>query len=1803
MRTSSSKKSRRSRPSTEARARLLAERQQAERAGLKSRSAIKHSSFTSPPTRNPALTKFNGIVRSSKTPAIKGNRYHNPRKSFAHAHLPTLPTPMTPGSLHILRDPMPVSVVKANQASSLAAKAAEKRERATAKVIETKFSRRIVDTDDEMSSGTDWDSDEDIDLSRPFTTAERELSPEKKYYGASGKTYLAKSYSSISQKRMIRRNMHETEALHDRPATATRHFVDNCHRLHIPPEPLLLRSVHFVKEQTASKRATEIATERETIAATAGAATTPAQHTPLHDTIPEPTTTTTAATKTPTKTPTTPEQQLQQIPPSPQHAHNNHQFHHHALNCTVQKSPSLLSLKHYGIGNVRAGAMSESLRVLPGLEHLDLSDCRLGDAAAARAIDMLVASQQSVPKVSGERITNQNQDTKPPKQPNATKPLTNDGLLSLDLSQNKLASSTARSLARAVRILPSLMVIKLSDCKIDDRVASKILRRLKTNQSCTVLDLSRNSLGSGASKALANLLTYNRVLTDLNVSWNQLGRGRDGINLVKSFAGSELRRLDLEMNVFGGNKKATAVAMLGKVLPDTRIQELNLSCNHINALPCCILMNGVSLHPPLTRLEINRNPVGKQGAAAVLRALDLVSKSQQQGGSRLLDIDMYGCACDNIPEQSSSALSSFDFLEPAGSYVLDLDNPEDYALACEILRMINTRNGYSVRAASYAKAGSKTFSRLTLRRKNRKLDHCAGPASPFINKKTGKLFVVPSEGTLQYEITIREHVPKNWNVISSIGFGQVRDLIDEQQSYLNRLTLLDAACDTFYFTVEQIRSMAKLFAGHELKHVMPKLMMRVLSGKDSSTLLNENRHLLSGQLAYYEPHCSTGRYVLDMANPNDRHLVVILMRNSNDDREIAKRDRDNYFDLSQHGDQSNFRNVTYEGEPFLLTGILDDDHKLPKKGYLVFDYVARSVQEAGGEPPEKGPEEEDLHTEADFRKYLHQHTISCTQLLHVIQTLPKPKDWMTLDGKITALFQLLDEDDGGEVDKKEVMMAIIERPEVGDFMCQIPELEPLLEPRTFGPAFDAIDQDGGGSLDIDEFRQMCGVANDLAAVAQEMFDADSDGEWDEEEDKLLRERMKNVVKNKLNSVHKMLRQQMKEGNRQERFDAVYQMFHEMDEGHKDYLMPAEFAKLTASLGIILSAHELKDAVDEIDEDGNGQIEVDEYLEWWGDQELIDLYEARQDALESGKPYRMMSDLVSGESPGARLSTVREMFGNCDVGNKDYLDPKEFQKLSDQLGLRLLDEELHAIIEEIDEDGNGQIEVDEYLAWWGDEELIELFEAQMLALEEKKPYRLFAGKIMKKANTRRKRLNAVQELFDENDGGKKEYLTPKEFDALSKQLGVYLSPIELENAVEEIDEDGNGQIEVDEYLAWWGDEELIELYEADEAGLTLADVEAENAEAEDVESSDEEDDTEDAKEAEDEDEEDTGIPYEAVYMNHQVLQHSGFQRVDYIVAAHQRLTDLHNFAYFWEFLSKGEVLATLYRLGWLNVFDPVSPDRRHYMDLEEREMQIVAKILVRLAVVEPGENWLYENYMDKPGWELPVTWINEVPKTGRLTLTYSSTAAGCAPVWEERIKLRKCCLIPNDAPLPFESGGMASLKASSAPITYPMFIRIMTTEESTIDCIGQAKADAVRVEEEKKRREEESGSEDEDEDEDEDEETRDAVIGEGVEPGGAVEGGDSAGGGGNEEVPAVAEPIVAVKKFRAPKSKGERNAYAFLETCKKHFLGLYKENEDLEECLSQEWESFCEQSEGRLGEDKNLAKAFKMLRGVFDTLQW
>ncbi len=99
------------------------------------------------------------------------------------------------------------------------------------------------------------------------------------------------------------------------------------------------------------------------------------------------------------------------------------------------------------------------------------------------------------------------------------------------------------------------------------------------------------------------------------------------------------------------------------------------------------------------------------------------------------------------------------------------------------------------------------------------------------------------------------------------------------------------------------------------------------------------------------------------------------------------------------------------------------------------------------------------------------------------------------------------------------------------------------------------------------------------------------------------------------------------------------------------------------------------------------------------------------------------------------------------------------------------------------------------------------------------------------------------------------------------------------------------------------------------------------------------------------------------------------------------------------------------------------DRAGYYDLtlEEYEQRRIAELLVQLAIVEPGEvrsdcahgrrlvsrsslaqNWVDEDFNNIVGWELPATWVDNVPRKGHLTLNYTSAAEnGCAPVWAKR----------------------------------------------------------------------------------------------------------------------------------------------------------------------------------------------------------
>jgi hypothetical protein len=105
---------------------------------------------------------------------------------------------------------------------------------------------------------------------------------------------------------------------------------------------------------------------------------------------------------------------------------------------------------------------------------------------------------------------------------------------------------------------------------------------------------------------------------------------------------------------------------------------------------------------------------------------------------------------------------------------------------------------------------------------------------------------------------------------------------------------------------------------------------------------------------------------------------------------------------------------------------------------------------------------------------------------------------------------------------------------------------------------------------------------------------------------------------------------------------------------------------------------------------------------------------------------------------------------------------------------------------------------------------------------------------------------------------------------------------------------------------------------------------------------------------------------------------------------------------------------------MNLFDPMKPDRLYRLDLRRYDHREFAKILVILAVNEPGENWegveyrwgKYDEHV--PGWTLPATWCyaddggnNGGPRNhGWLKLSYRSYGNGCVPVISVRKYLRK-----------------------------------------------------------------------------------------------------------------------------------------------------------------------------------------------------
>lgn len=113
-----------------------------------------------------------------------------------------------------------------------------------------------------------------------------------------------------------------------------------------------------------------------------------------------------------------------------------------------------------------------------------------------------------------------------------------------------------------------------------------------------------------------------------------------------------------------------------------------------------------------------------------------------------------------------------------------------------------------------------------------------------------------------------------------------------------------------------------------------------------------------------------------------------------------------------------------------------------------------------------------------------------------------------------------------------------------------------------------------------------------------------------------------------------------------------------------------------------------------------------------------------------------------------------------------------------------------------------------------------------------------------------------------------------------------------------------------------------------------------------------------------------------------------ERIRAFVVLFGRLVDEENSHIPLSMFSKAQTKALRERLGVVNMFNCFQPDGSYYLDLSVYDERFVATMLVQVAMGENARCIFGETYNDA-GFQVPAAWQSEVPKRGRFGCTFVS----------------------------------------------------------------------------------------------------------------------------------------------------------------------------------------------------------------------
>lgn len=134
------------------------------------------------------------------------------------------------------------------------------------------------------------------------------------------------------------------------------------------------------------------------------------------------------------------------------------------------------------------------------------------------------------------------------------------------------------------------------------------------------------------------------------------------------------------------------------------------------------------------------------------------------------------------------------------------------------------------------------------------------------------------------------------------------------------------------------------------------------------------------------------------------------------------------------------------------------------------------------------------------------------------------------------------------------------------------------------------------------------------------------------------------------------------------YKIVFDMF---DKDSSGSISRGELEEACAKLGVTLDQEELERVMTQVDDDGNDQIEFEEFLE-------------------------LMKDM-GDQSPEAKEQGLIDAFNVFDMDGDGFIEKHELREIMEKLGTKLTEPELEAMIKAIDEDGDGKVNYQEFLS--------------------------------------------------------------------------------------------------------------------------------------------------------------------------------------------------------------------------------------------------------------------------------------------------------------------------------------------------------------------------------------------------------------------------------------------------------------------------------------------------------------------------